>query len=558
MAWKLSPISEAGLIKGAISFNDISSFYSVSVRPPSISSRVGYLISGYCYPTLESDNIFQLIDGELLREAVKPLVLMSMPYVDNETQEKKYLVYWLNKWSVENDECEIVVELASSPEGHGEEIITRAGGLWARGVTGTYIFPQTFKFDGSDTYIGLSTLQLRPGENTYHWAFNCASINLRLFAEKYGQIEEEEESPEFGPASGEGGYSGTFDDSSDTIGLPEVPAIGVTSAGFVNVYRPEAGELEEMGKQIFPEFIEIDPYTPTGSDVVDAVIDVANAISNFCANIPNMMDILTSSVLINYIIDCHIIPVAPAITDKTSIKVGFKTLEINANKVTSDYIDFDCGTIHISEYYGNFIDYAPYTSAKLFLPFVGFVDVEPELFQSGELSVVYRFNIIDGSFMAFVISSSSKSKLSGSIVAQYGGNACVHIPITGANYSNMVSGIAAGALGIASSASVGSVAGMVSAAVDTATAAPKVQSSNGYNATTSFLGVRRPYLLIERSVSHFSTHYNIEEGLPSYISSKLGALHGFTQADSIHVDGIVATEAERQEIARLLAQGVIL
>lgn len=376
-------------------------------------------------------------------------------------------------------------------------------------------------------------------------------------------------SEEFGYPSDTGGYTGgTFDDSSDTIALPTMPSIGVTSAGFVNVYNPSVGALQNFGAELFPDLTFSSASQISGSaGITEAIEAAANALVDLGNQIPNIVNMYINSNLINYVIDCHILPVAPTAGTAQNIKVGFKQFSASAPVVTSDYVDFDCGSLNVGEYYANFIDYAPYTRAKLFLPFVGFVDLQPEFFQSGTVNIVYRFNIIDGSFMAFVLSTSSKSKLTNSVIMQFGGNACVHIPITGLNYSSMVSGVVGGAAALVSSQSgvsglnqrAGSaITSAITSAVDVAQSKPPVQQSNGYNATTSFLSVRTPYLLIERSVSNFSVNYTEEKGIPSNITSDFNTLSGFTQATAVHLDGITATEAEKDEIAALLAQGVIL
>lgn len=378
----------------------------------------------------------------------------------------------------------------------------------------------------------------------------------------YGNSETTSSSPEFGEASQEGGYTGgTFDDSSDVIAMPTTPTMGVTSAGFVNVYSPTQGELQNFGAELFPDlsFVPDTPITPT-SGIQEAIEAMANVFVTFGNQIPNIVEMFINSNLIQYVIDCHILPVAPTTGGTANIKVGFKQFTPTPAVVTSDYVDFDCGSLNIGEYYANFIDYAPYTKSKLFLPFVGFVDLAPEFWQAGTLSVKYRFNIIDGSFMAFVIATSSKSKLSNTVVAQFGGNACVHIPITGLNYSSMVSGVVGAAAGIATAQSgVQAASKAIGGAVDVANSKPPMQQSNGYNATTSFLGVRTPYLMIERSVSNFSMNYPDEMGIPSNITSDFSKLHGYTKATNIHLDGIAgATQTELDEIAALLAEGVIL
>ena len=354
----------------------------------------------------------------------------------------------------------------------------------------------------------------------------------------------EEVSDEYGEPAEEGGYKGgTFDKSSDVISIPVEPSTSVSKVGFVNVYKCDEQSLTALGLDLFPEFEPIDDDT----GVVEALACVAT-------NIGQGIKIMLNSQLINYIIDCHIIPVAPQSGGYEGIKIGFKTMSQSASKVVSDYVDFDCGTLRVGEYYNNFIDYAG-TTAKLFLPFVGFVPVLPEWFQSGELSVKYRFNVIDGSFTAFVLSSSSKSQLKDTVVAQYGGVACVHVPITGANYSSMVSGLVGGAV---SGTSGGLASSVVKGAMGVINARGTVDSSNGYSSTTAFLGMRKPYLMIERVVSQFPTNYAHENGLPANINAKLGDLTGFTSSSSMHIDIKEATESEREEIARLLAEGIVL
>lgn len=418
-----------------------------------------------------------------------------------------------------------------------------------------------------------------------HWAGNywldpsCATrINIPAFINLLNNYEKnvfstvkptgisgEKFSPDYGTPSEPEGYgtgtSGSFDDSSDTIAIPSVPAVGITNAGFVNIYKITTNALQQFGSELFPDF----SFTPISSlpavtDVQTAIENVATVLVDFGNQIPAMIDMYINNTLINYILDCHIIPVNPITSGNANIKVGFKTFTPTAGIVTSDYVDFDCGSLNIAEYYANFIDYAPYTTAKLFLPFVGFVEVLPEFWQAGTINITYRFNIIDGSFMAFVSSTSSKSKLTDSVIAQYGGNCCVHIPITGANYSNMVTGLIGAAAGVATGGlGIASIAGGAASALNTVATRSGMQNSNGYNSTTSFLGIRKPYLLIERTIADFSETYDTERGIPSNITAKLSTVSGFTTSSAIHLDNITgATSEELNEIASLLAGGIIL
>lgn len=374
-------------------------------------------------------------------------------------------------------------------------------------------------------------------------------------------------STEYGDYSGSGGYGGgSFDDSSDAFGLPSLPSLGVSEVGFINVYNPTKGQLQGFADELFPNFEMPAPSTKEGLEAI------SENIANTFTVLGDFAESYVNAGLVNYVIDCHIVPVAPTTNGTSSIKVGFKTFNYSPAKVTSDYVAFDCGSLEIAEYYQNFLDYEG-TKAKLYLPFIGFVDIKPEWFQSGKLGVTYHFNIIDGSCMAFVIATSSKSKLKNTVVATFGGNCCVHMPITGVNYSTMISGVVGGAVGIASNASnmiktnradkgtvmsnIEGATGIASNLADAVGSKPSIEQSNGYNAGMSFMCYRRPYLLIERPVASFSQNYPKEQGLPLNVSKKLGDMKGFTTCTAPVVDNFHCLEEEKEMIKQALIEGTI-
>ena len=382
-----------------------------------------------------------------------------------------------------------------------------------------------------------------------------------------GEPEIDEKDDEYGNYSTSGGYGGgSFDDSSDAFGLPSLPSLGVSEVGFINVYNPSKGQLQGFADELFPDFEMPTPSTATGIEAV------AENLANMFQVLGDFAESYVNAGLVNYVIDCHIVPVAPVTNGTSNIKVGFKSFNYSPAKVTSDYVEFDCGTLEIAEYYQNFLDYEG-TKAKLYLPFIGFVDIKPEWFQSGKLGVTYHFNIIDGSCIAFVIATSSKSNLKNTVVATFGGNCCVHMPITGVNYSSMISGVVGGAVGIASNASnmiktnrankgtvmsnIEGATGIASNLADAVGAKPSIEQSNGYNAGMSFMCYRRPYLLIERPVASFSKDYPKEQGLPLNVTKKLGSMKGFTTCTAPVVDNFHCLEEEKEMIKQALIEGTI-
>lgn len=416
-------------------------------------------------------------------------------------------------------------------------------------------------------YVSLTYLSLiRPIQPDWAYSSNVHTtiFNMDKFCTTMGidapveDVSEEAGLPSDVGGMGQGDDEPTFDDSSDTIDLPVDPTIGVSNVGFVNVYKTYANSLQQMGVELFPALQYTAPTQISGTDVTDAVVNGFNSIVTFLANIPSFFEQTVAATLVNYVIDCHVIPVTPAGGTDEAIKVGYKTLTVHGDRMSNDYVTFDCGTINLGEYYTNFADFL--TSAKLFLPFVGFVPCRPEWFYRDSLNVTYKFNIIDGSFMTYVRSTGryvNNNNAGPTIVAQYSGNACVHLPITGVTYSNMVSGLIGAGAGAVASAGSGNVAGVAMSAMNASSLYGDMPSSNSYTASGSFLSGRRPFLMIERPVSNFSKTYAKERGIPSNISVKLSNARGFAIVSDIHLDGITATDQEKSELETLLSKGVI-
>lgn len=380
-------------------------------------------------------------------------------------------------------------------------------------------------------------------------------------------------SPEFGPASEEGGYgpadpgsggtggSGgpgpTFDGTSDPwVDTPTKP--GVLSFGLLNLYKCDTGSLNLLGETLFPTIVK--PPAPPQTGVTDWVKwsgEVAEWIGNV---IFAVSDSIWNKDLIDYIVSVHLIPVDVTGGDLEDIKVGPRTLTgILARPITEDVIEFDCGTVHVDEYYTSYIDYTA-TRCRLYIPFYGMVTIKPEYWQSADLSLKYLWNVMDGSFIAKVYSTVTRHQSPcTTMIGQYSGSACVHMPLSGANYASMFSQLTGAAGGMAMGAASGNVAMTATSAMALPGAlSTDMQTSNAYNASSAFYGHARPYLIIERAISHFPTNYSVEKGLPLLVTKTIGSCSGFTIAESPILDGIPATLEEKERIRQFLQNGVII
>lgn len=369
-----------------------------------------------------------------------------------------------------------------------------------------------------------------------------------------GIPEGEPVSPEYGPGSQPGGYgpggggSGgpgpTFNGTSDPwVDYPQKP--GIAALGLVNLYKCDVGSLVNLGAELFPDI----NFPTSLSDVGEVIAAVSDSIWN--------------SKLIDYIVSAHIIPVDVDVTgvNLEDIKVGTRTMTgILARKISNDIVEFDCGSVKVDEYYTNFVDYRG-TRCKIYIPFYGMVELKPEYWQSATLSLKYLFNVVDGSFIAQLFSEVERHQAPfKAMIGQYTGCACVHVPMTGAEYASMFGGMIANAGGMVSGIATANPAMAATSAVGFAqsTAGGGAQGSNAYNASAGFYGYPCPYLIIERQVSHFSTRYPKEKGLPLLVSKKIGACSGFTVAEDIILDGIACTSDEKERIRNYFKSGVII
>ena len=341
-----------------------------------------------------------------------------------------------------------------------------------------------------------------------------------------------------GPIGGVGGPGPTFDYTSDPRDIPTMPP-GVSALGFVNIYKCGVGSLVALGATLFPD--------------VSASTDVWTAITA-------LSDAIWNSKLIDYVVSIHMLPADVPAGNDEDIKIGTRTLTgIRGARVSQDYVDVDLGSLKIDEAYTNFVDYTA-CRARLYLPFYGFVPIKNEYWQSAELSITYRFNVIDGSFIVFVKSRIDRHQPEmESVIGQYSGCACIQCPTSGVSYASMFSGLVANGAGMGISMATGDVGKMAKSALGVAQAKQgEMQHSNPYNSSASIMGTRKPFLLIERAVSHFPTRYGKEKGYPLIVSKNIGACQGFTIASNPVLDGIPATLAEKERIKTYLQSGVII
>lgn len=142
---------------------------------------------------------------------------------------------------------------------------------------------------------------------------------------------------------------------------------------------------------------------------------------------------------------------------------------VEAERITSASFILDLGSCTFRKYFNNFLDYEPYTTAKLYIPFCGEVNVETALFVGHKISVKMIVDLTTGTCCAVIYRDG--------IPCMYqDGNIASEVQITGTNSTEYIN-MAKSALGK-----------VVSGTVETAIGASGFGQPNSANAQAIDLG----------------------------------------------------------------------
>lgn len=303
---------------------------------------------------------------------------------------------------------------------------------------------------------------------------------------------------------------------------PVDPTPSITSGKLFTVYNPTTDDINNLGGFLWGE-------------------SIAGILAELFSN---PMDA---------IISLNVIYATPSIGERRNIVLGYvKSDDITAPIVTSQYITLDCGTVRVPEYYGNATDYAPFACASIYLPFIGFRDVNINEIMGSEVSINYKIDVYTGTVYASV--STIRNGII-QVLYTYEGNCAVQIPLTGGDRSKLLGGVVGAVAGLAMGSPITAIGSVAGGIFNGATS--NKQGSIGANAGA--MGIKNPYIIITNTQAYDAYNYNKQYGFPANASIQLGSCKGYTRVKSVHVGSISnATNEEKQNIDNLLKQGVII
>ena len=358
-----------------------------------------------------------------------------------------------------------------------------------------------------------------------------------------------------------GGENTNFSEDSDTVSLDNLPTIDSIGTGFATLFTPNKTQLKSLASVFWNS-------------------NVFTALQNL---VENITDMFTSLAMVPFVVD------AGSTVEVTWL--GLPLTSIYLTLASKQYYEFDMGSINLNNdnrifKYDNALDYSPFSKLGIYLPFIGFQDLDIDECRNATLNLKYRIDILSGACVAII-------SVNGSILYQFSGNCLTQIPITNENMQSLVSDAVNVGIAVASARTAGAASSADIAAAEnsdkmndaqkeahrrhaevtrnnadnhlTSASAnavmglkPQYNKTGSVSSAVSMLSVKQPYLFLTTSRLAIPRYYEHYAGFPSNITDKLNTFSGFTVVNDIRLNGLVATSQEVEEIYKLLKSGIII
>ena len=348
-----------------------------------------------------------------------------------------------------------------------------------------------------------------------------------------------EEDNEGGDGDGDNSQGG-----STPMHVDDIPS-DVTDTGFVRLYKSAPVDLRALANFMFATL------TTNQADVLKKLLS-------------NPLDYI---ICLNA---CHFDVTAD---EYEEIKIGGINTTVQSRPV-KQFVHLSGGSYTIEHYWGSYLDYAPFTTVQIHVPYCGTHTLDTDMVMDSTLTLDYEIDLLSGTMVAQLsISKPNDLKnqpdaIDDKVIETYTGNVFTQIPIANTDYRQMISSV----LGIASSAvtSVASnnplplangVANAVTNSKSTVTKNGSISNNYGYMShQNAFLIISRPCLTMNGDEQ---TKFHDWMGYPCNMVKKVGDFSGvltiqkgtFWNGDNSNPFTSI-TDTEKDEIAQLLENGI--
>lgn len=320
----------------------------------------------------------------------------------------------------------------------------------------------------------------------------------------------------------------------------------VTDTGFVRLYKSQPVDLRGLANFLF-------------ASLTDAQAIVLKKL------LSNPLDYI---ICLNA---CHF-DVTPS-GEYESIKIGGIDTTVQSRPV-KQFVHLSGGSYTINHYWGSYLDYAPFTTIQIHVPYCGTHTLDTDMVMNSTLTLDYEIDLLSGTLVAQLsISKPNDLKnqpdaIEGKVIETYTGNVFTQIPIANTDYRQMIASVlgiaSAGITSVASASPLPLASGVANAVTNSKVNVQKQGSiSNNYgymSHQSAFLIISRPCLTMSGDEQ---TKYHDWMGYPCNMVKTVGDFSGvltiqkgtFWSGDNTNPFTSI-TDTEKDEIAQLLEGGI--
>lgn len=267
-----------------------------------------------------------------------------------------------------------------------------------------------------------------------------------------------------------------------------------------------------------------------------------------------------------FIAQCHIVP--PQSESTSEIKFCGIGSNIYATTITKQFKTYDCGHLICDNVDGtssqifpsdtnSFMDYQPYSKAEIYLPCIGYKELDINDVMKSDISLKYQIDWVSGSCLAQLEFNRSTRRtgdagLNNNTLYEFQGNVYTNLPLSASDWKSFYSNLIGGVGGLASMLS-GSPQGIASGAANIINAVASqqvsVQKSGSVSSSFGYMGQQDIKVFLTRPVLARPEHFGGFKGYQSNIYRTLSGCKGYVELDTSGLwvdkfDGITAAEAD--------------
>ena len=471
--------------------------------------------------------------------------------------------------------------------GVGDSCDTNDYGFWQHDQSKIRVALGLATIDGVEKlglYYEGTDLGPEPNDTWNGWVFAYEATSNNAWSQIKGMLTIDGNKPnpyKPGGYSEEGGGERSkqnFGDASDFVNpdaMPDETEYSAVSCGLITIFSPTKAQIENLASMLWNKtFFDFLEHEFTGIEdlfisfgLVPFTVTTAGTVA---VSFMNFWEYIAPG------------PVQP-ITDVTLTKAASQFMEFNMGNVSLTGND---DRMFASD---SVLDYSPYSRLGIYLPFIGYQELDIDECREKTINLKYRIDILSGACVALI-------SINGRTLYQFSGNCLTQLPLTSSDYSSMISN----AVNVAIAASSAGTAAAVASAGDALTSSkagtkgftpemgayqnaqhaaqvsnaenslagatangfmgmkPNFRKTGAISGSTGLLSVKQPYLCLTTPRQSMPEGYEKVCGFPCNIGGKLGDFTGFTVVEDIRLNGLVATSPEVEEIYSLLKTGVII